>query len=63
MMDALADTKPRLMRVDAVMEVAEETKMVSLIPVDAQCVTPAEPGAHIDLHLPNGMVRSSPLPR
>ena len=49
------------MRVDAVIDVAEETKIVSLVPTDEQCVALAEPGAHIDLHLPNGMVRQYSL--
>lgn len=49
------------MRVDAVVDVAEETKMISLVPADGRCVESAEPGAHIDLHLPNGMVRQYSL--
>jgi ferredoxin-NADP reductase len=61
MMNAPVDQRPRLMRVDAVIDVAAEIKMVSLTPTEGRCVTPAEPGADIDLHLSNGMVRQYSL--
>lgn len=55
-------TEPRLsVWVHTLRHEARDTLSVELRPFDGGDLPPFEPGAHIDLHLPNGMVRSYSL--
>jgi ferredoxin-NADP reductase len=48
-------------RVTAIEVVAKDTKAITLRRVDAGKLPPYRPGAHIDLHLPNGLIRQFSL--
>jgi ferredoxin-NADP reductase len=50
-----------MMIVDEAIEAAREIRTISLAPTDGGCLASAHPGAHIDLHLQNGMVRQYSL--
>jgi ferredoxin-NADP reductase len=56
MADGLID-----MRVTAIHYAARDTNLYEFTPVDGRQLPPYEPGAHIDLHLPNGLVRQYSL--
>jgi vanillate O-demethylase ferredoxin subunit len=47
----------RLARVSAVRTVAKDILAYDLVPADRRPFAPYEPGAHIDVHVPNGLVR------
>jgi ferredoxin-NADP reductase len=51
----------RFMRVQAIRPEAEGVSSYELSPIQDECLPPVEAGAHIDLHLPNGLVRSYSL--
>ncbi|WP_434621536.1 PDR/VanB family oxidoreductase [Azospirillum sp. B2RO_4] len=51
----------RTLRVHRLEQVAPQVMLVELRDPDGQPLPPAEPGAHIDLHLPDGTVRSYSL--
>jgi ferredoxin-NADP reductase len=44
-------------RVTAIRYAARDTHMYELSRLDGKALPRYEPGAHIDLHLPNGLVR------
>src|SRR6184192_4554362 len=48
-------------RVTAIRFAARDTNLYDLAPLDAKPLPPYEPGAHIDLHLPNGLIRQYSL--
>jgi tetrachlorobenzoquinone reductase len=48
-------------RLDAVRYAARDTNIYELTPVDGNPLPAYEPGAHIDVHLPNGIVRQYSL--
>jgi tetrachlorobenzoquinone reductase len=48
-------------RVDAIRYAARDTNIYELMPIDARGLPPYAPGAHIDVHLPNGIVRQYSL--
>jgi tetrachlorobenzoquinone reductase len=48
-------------RVAAVKEAAKDTKLYELRAADGEVLPAAEPGAHIDVHLPNGKTRQYSL--
>ena len=48
-------------RVDAIRYAARDTNIYELTPADGQALPPYAPGAHIDVHLPNGIVRQYSL--
>jgi ferredoxin-NADP reductase len=48
-------------RVTAIEDVARDTKLYTFARVDGGKLPPYAPGAHIDLHLPNGLVRQFSL--
>ena len=48
-------------RVTAIEDVARDTKLYTFARVDGAKLPAYAPGAHIDLHLPNGMVRQFSL--
>ena len=48
-------------RVGAIRYAARDTHLFELIRLDGEPLPPYEPGAHIDLHLPNGLVRQYSL--
>jgi ferredoxin-NADP reductase len=48
-------------RVTAIEDVARDTKLYTFTRVDGAKLPAYAPGAHIDLHLPNGMVRQFSL--
>lgn len=47
--------------VTGITEIARNTKLISLSPEQGQAVPELQPGAHIDVHLPNGMIRQYSL--
>jgi tetrachlorobenzoquinone reductase len=49
------------MRVTAIRYAARDTNLYEFAPLDGKPLPPYEPGAHIDLHLPNGLVRQYSL--
>ena len=49
------------MRVTAIRYVARDTNLYEFAPLDGKPLPPYEPGAHTDLHLPNGLVRQYSL--
>lgn len=49
------------MRLTAIRYEAHETHSFEFTPLDGQPLPPVEPGAHIDIHLPNGMMRQYSL--
>ena len=51
----------RTLRVHRLERVAPQVLLVELRDPDSQSLPPAEPGAHIDVHLPDGAVRSYSL--
>jgi ferredoxin-NADP reductase len=48
-------------RLQAIRYAARDTNMYELTRVDGKALPPYEPGAHIDVHLPNGLVRQYSL--
>ena len=48
-------------RVTAIRFAARDTNLYDLAPLDGKPLPPYEPGAHIDLHLPNGLIRQYSL--
>jgi ferredoxin-NADP reductase len=48
-------------RLQAIRYAARDTNMYELTRADGKALPPYEPGAHIDLHLPNGLVRQYSL--
>lgn len=56
-------------RLTAIRRAARDTHLFELSPLNDTFLPPAEPGAHVDIHLPNGMMRQysltvpDPLPR
>lgn len=51
------------LRVHSISYAAQDTYLVELRAVDGRMLPEAAPGAHIDLHLPNGIIRSYSLVR
>jgi ferredoxin-NADP reductase len=49
------------MRLTAIRYEAYETHSFAFTPLDGRTLPPVEPGAHIDIHLPNGMMRQYSL--
>src|SRR3989475_1618886 len=49
------------MRVTSLRYAARDTNLYEFAPLDGKPLPPYEPGAHIDLHLPNGLVRQYSL--
>src|SRR5262249_29879020 len=49
------------MRVTAIRYAARDTNIYEFAPVDGKPLPPYEAGAHIDLHLPNGLIRQYSL--
>src|SRR5258707_6908614 len=49
------------MRVTAIRYAARDTNLYEFAPLDGKPLPTYEPGAHIDLHLPNGLVRQYSL--
>ena len=49
--------KPAAMRLTAITYAAEQVHLYELRPVSGTSVPPFTAGAHVDLHLPNGLVR------
>jgi ferredoxin-NADP reductase len=49
------------MRLTAIRYEAHETHSFEFTPLDGRTLPPVEPGAHIDIHLPNGMMRQYSL--
>src|SRR6266478_7203734 len=49
------------MRVTAIRYAARDTNLYEFAPLDGKPLPPYEPGAHIDLHLPNGLIRQYSL--
>jgi len=49
------------MRLISIRYVARDTHLLEFAPVNGGPLPAAEPGAHVDLHLPNGIVRSYSL--
>jgi ferredoxin-NADP reductase len=58
---AMNQNSLREMRLTAITPVAEGTTLFSFRALDGQELPGMEPGAHIDLHLPTGMVRQYSL--
>ena len=60
-----AKTADRLIdvRVSATRYAARDTNIYEFAPLDGKPLPPYEPGAHIDLHLPNGLIRQYSLIR
>jgi ferredoxin-NADP reductase len=50
-------------RVAAIRYAARDTNIYEFAPLDGKPLPPYEPGAHIDLHLPNGLIRQYSLIR
>jgi ferredoxin-NADP reductase len=50
-------------RVTAIHYAARDANLYELAPLDGKPLPPYEPGAHIDLHLPNGLIRQYSLIR
>jgi ferredoxin-NADP reductase len=48
-------------RIEAIRYAAHDTNLYELVRLDGQPLPPYEPGAHIDLHLANGLVRQYSL--
>ena len=48
-------------RVTAIRFAARDTNLYEFTPIDGKPLPPYEPGAHIDLHLPNGLIRQYSL--
>ena len=48
-------------RVDAIRYAARDTNIYEFTRTDGKALPPYAPGAHIDLHLPNGLVRQYSL--
>lgn len=61
-MSTSTDNKLEL-RVQSISYAAQDTYLVELCAVDGRVLPEVTPGAHIDLHLPNGLVRSYSLVR
>ena len=57
----MSDATTRDMRLTAIRYEAHETHSFEFTPVDGAPLPPVEPGAHIDIHLPNGMMRQYSL--
>ncbi len=57
----MSDTATIDMRLTAIRYEAHETHSFEFTPVDGRALEPVEPGAHIDLHLPNGIMRQYSL--
>ncbi len=57
----LSETATRDMRLTAIRYEAHETHSFEFSPLDGALLPPVEPGAHIDIHLPNGMMRQYSL--
>ena len=57
----MSDTATKDMRLTAIRYEAHETHSYEFTPVDGSTLPPVEPGAHIDIHLPNGMMRQYSL--
>jgi ferredoxin-NADP reductase len=51
----------RLMRVAGKTSLAEDVAGLTLVPADGSAALPWEPGAHVDLHLPGGLIRQYSL--
>ena len=51
----------RRVKVRSIDEIAKQTLKYTLIPTDGRALPAFEPGAHIDVYLPNGMVRQYSL--
>ena len=49
------------MRLAAITNVADGTKLFTFEPLNGKCLPAAAPGAHVDLHLPNDLVRQYSL--
>jgi tetrachlorobenzoquinone reductase len=60
-----AKTNDRLIhvRVTAIRYAARDTNIYEFAPLDGQPLPPYEPGAHIDMHLPNGLIQQYSLIR
>src|SRR5262249_42470431 len=48
-------------RITAIRYIARDTHLFELAPPDGAVLPPSEPGAHIDVHLPNGVMRQYSL--
>lgn len=59
--DAVAYTAERLARIDKISRETDDIRSLTLVPADGQVWPSFEAGAHIDLVLPNGMVRQYSL--
>src|SRR5438477_10964922 len=61
--DMLTDTslEQRLVRVVSIREEAIDTRCFDLVAADRRPLVPFTPGAHIDVHAPNGQVRQYSL--
>lgn len=57
----MSDTATIDMRLTAIRYEAHETHSYEFTPVDGRVLEGVEPGAHIDIHLPNGMMRQYSL--
>ena len=49
------------MRLSAMLYGGRDIVLLDFRPIDGVCVTPFTAGAHVDLHLPNGMLRQYSL--
>ena len=58
---AQAAEEPIEVRLTAIRYAARDTNIYEFTPSDGKPFPPYEPGAHIDLHLPNGIVRQYSL--
>ena len=62
-MSQLGQTQPeaRLVRVRSIQDVAIDTRLYELVSADGRPLAPYEAGAHIDVQVPNGMMRQYSL--
>lgn len=56
-MSATSPVAARRVRVMKISDVALDVKAFELVPADGRALSPFEPGAHIDVHIPNAPVR------
>lgn len=56
-----AEDESRLLRVSAVRQVALEVAAFDMVAADGRELAPFTPGAHIDVHLPGGLIRQYSL--
>jgi ferredoxin-NADP reductase len=58
---AAAEPEPVMMRLTAITYAADQTCLFEFRPLDGGEVRPFQAGAHIDVHLPNGLIRQFSL--